>query len=530
MDRNKSSIVKGEAVLGIELGSTRIKAVLLDKELQVLASGSFGWESKLADGIWTYSMEEVWRGIEQCYADLKKSVFSKYGVIIKKVAAAGISGMMHGYLVFDREGELLTPFRTWRNINAHKAAAHLSEKLRFNIPDRWSIAHLYQSILDEEEQVQNIRYMTTLAGYVHWKLSGEQVLGIGDASGMFPIDSDKKDYHEKLLAEFEDMIKDKKYPWKTRDILPHVLSAGECAGRLSEEGARLIDPAGDLESGCILCPPEGDAGTGMVATNSVAVRTGNVSAGTSIFAMLVLEKELSKPYREVDMVTTPEGHAVAMVHANNCTSDINAWVKLFDECLRMFGCEKDAESLFSSLFQKAMEADADGGGLLSYGYLAGESITKLEEGRPLFVRKAEANFNLANFMRTHLYSAFATLRIGMDILTKNEYIKIDKLYGHGGIFKTKGVGQNLMAAGLNMPVSVMENAGEGGPWGIAALAAYTVYKEGDEILPDYLQEKFFSKSREIFITPDPTAVEGFKKFMKNYIRGLEIEKTAVEVF
>ncbi|MDO4788465.1 MAG: FGGY-family carbohydrate kinase [Johnsonella sp.] len=530
MGKDHTDIIKGEAVLGIELGSTRIKAVLIDREHRVLASGSFAWENRLENGIWTYSLDEVWRGVQNCYADLKENVRKSYGVKLQKLAAMGISAMMHGYLVFDEESKLLSPFRTWRNINANRAAAILSEELAYNIPDRWSVAHLYQSILDKEEHVGRIRFMTTLAGYVHWKLSKEKVLGVGDASGMFPIDTKKGNYHRGMLDRFSKMIEDRGYPWKPEEILPRVLLAGEDAGRLSPEGARLIDPSGDLEAGILLCPPEGDAGTGMVATDSVAVRTGNISAGTSIFAMLVLEKELSKPYREVDMVTTPDGHAVAMVHANNCTSDINAWVGIFEEFLRAYGVEAEKNKLFSSLFLQAEKGDKDCGGLLSYGYLSGESITKIDEGRPLFVRKPDARFTLANFMRSHLYSALGALRIGMDILIENEGIEIDKIYGHGGLFKTPDIGQRIMAAGLNLPVSLMETAGEGGPWGIAVLAAYMVYREQGEGLPEYLNEKVFYQNEELCVQPDPDEAEGFNEFMKSYIAGLAIEKKAVEVF
>lgn len=530
MGKDQTDIIRGEAVLGIELGSTRIKAVLIDKGHRVLSSGSFAWENRLENGIWTYSLEEVWKGVQSCYADLKANVMREYGVKLQRIASMGISAMMHGYLVFDDQERLLAPFRTWRNINANKAAALLSEELAYNIPDRWSVAHLYQCVLDGEEHVGAIRFMTTLAGYVHWKLSKEKVLGIGDASGMFPIDTAKGDYHRGMLTRFSKMIENRAYPWKIEEILPKVLLAGEAAGRLTPEGARLIDPSGDLEAGIPLCPPEGDAGTGMVATDSVAVRTGNISAGTSIFAMLVLEKELSRPYREVDMVTTPDGHAVAMVHANNCTSDINAWVAVFEEFLGAYGVEADREKLFSTLFSQVLESDKDCGGLLSYGYLSGESITRIDEGRPLFVRKPNARFTLANFMRSHLYSALGALRIGMDILTENEGIGIDKIYGHGGLFRTKDVGQRIMAAGMNMPVSLMETAGEGGPWGIAVLAAYMVYKEEKEKLPEYLNEKVFSRNQEVCVQPDPEDVEGFRAFMKSYVAGLAIEEKAAEVF
>lgn len=530
MDKTKTIelIRQGHAVLGIEFGSTRIKAVLIDGENQPVASGDHGWENRLENGIWTYSLDDIRIGLQDCYAKLKQDVFSRYGVKLTRLAAIGFSAMMHGYMVFDEEGELLVPFRTWRNTMTEEAAKALSEKFRFNIPQRWSSAHLYQAILNGEEHLSEVRYITTLAGYIHWKLTGEKVLGIGDAAGMFPIDSETKDYHSGMLAKFDALIADKGYPWSLKEILPQVLTAGENAGNLTEEGARFLDIDGELEAGIPLCPPEGDAGTGMAATNSVRVRTGNVSAGTSIFAMAVLENELSDYYEEIDMVTTPSGEPVAMVHCNNCTSDLNAWVGLFKEALETFGVQTDPDTLYGNLYRKALEGDTDCGGLLAYNYFSGESITGFEEGRPLFVRKPDSHFSLANFMRTHLLTSLGALKNGMDILVKQEKIALDRMYGHGGLFKTKGVGQRFMAAAIDTPVYVMETAGEGGAWGIALLASYMINKEKNEELADYLSDKVFHK--EVGLCEEPVAadVEGFEAFMKRYNAGLPIERAAVE--
>ena len=469
-------IQEGKAVLGIEFGSTRIKAVLIGEQGEPLASGSHNWENRLEDGVWTYHEEDIWNGLADCYRSLAEQVQQKYQVTITKLAAIGFSAMMHGYLAFDAKGDFLVPFRTWRNTMTEEAAEQLTKRFAFNIPQRWSIAHLYQAILNEEPHLSKLSYFTTLAGYVHWKLTDEKVLGVGDASGMFPIDSETGDYDSKMLAQFDEMIADRGYSWNIKDILPKVLSAGEGAGVLTERGAALLDPTGSLQAGIPLCPPEGDAGTGMVATDSVGVRTGNVSAGTSIFAMVVLEQALKQVHTEIDMVTTPSGEPVAMVHCNNCTSDINAWVNLFGEFADYMGFSVDTGTLFTKLFQKAEEGAADCGGLLSYNYFSGEGVTALDAGRPLFVRKPDAAFNLANFMRTHLYSALATLKIGLDIL-QQEQVQVDKMYGHGGFFTTKGVGQRITAAAMNAPVSVMETAGEGGAWGSALLADFMVHKQ-----------------------------------------------------
>ena len=469
MDRiaTRNAIAQAETVLGIELGSTRIKGVLLDRKNRMLASGSCSWENCLEDGIWTYHLEDVWAGLQKCYRDLAENIKQKYDIELENIGAIGISAMMHGYLVFDREDRQLIPFRTWRNTMTEPAAKELTALFDQQIPQRWSVAHLYQSVLEEQAHVKNIRYITTLSGYVHWMLSGEKVLGIDDASGMFPIDPATKDYDGDMLAKTDALLAVKQYPWKLREILPKVLVAGEDAGVLSECGARLLDPAGKLKAGIPMCPPAGDAGPGMVATNRVKPRTGNVSAGTSVFSMIVLEKKLSKVYPEIDIVTTPEGNAVAMVHCNNCTSDLNGWVNLFREFCISFGFELDDDRLFGGLFQKALDGDADCGGLLSYNYLSGEHITHFNEGRPLFVREQNARFTLANFMRVHLFSALSTLKMGNDLLLRNEGVKLDAIWAHGGLFKTPTVGQKILAAALDTPVSIMNTAGEGGAWGIA---------------------------------------------------------------
>ncbi len=524
----KNLLEEGKGILGIEFGSTRIKAVLIDEKGTPLASGSHEWENRLTDGIWTYTLDDIWSGLADCYADLAFDVKKKYDVVLKKFASIGFSAMMHGYLAFDKEGELLVPFRTWRNTITEEAAAKLSEVFQYNIPQRWSIAHLYQAILKKEEHVAKIDFLTTLAGYVHWKLTGEKVLGVGDASGMFPIDCKSGNYDQNMIRKFDELTEPCGYGWKLSDILPKVLSAGENAGTLTPEGAKLLDVSGNLEAGILLCPPEGDAGTGMVATNSVGVRTGNVSAGTSVFAMVVLEKELSKVYPEIDLVTTPDGALVAMVHCNNCTSDLNAWVNLFDEFAKSIGAAIDKNQLFSVLYHKALEGDADCGGLISYNYFSGEPVTGFDEGAPLFVRKADQTFNLANFMRTHLYSSLAALKAGLDLLFKEEDVKVDEMFGHGGLFKTKGVGQRIAAAAMNTPVSVMETAGEGGAWGIALLASYMQNKEEGEELQDFLNHKIFAGQKGEKLLPVKEDVEGFDQFMIRYKKGLAIEHAAVD--
>lgn len=462
MGNAKNSILTGKTALGIEFGSTRIKAILIDENHEVIASGGHSWENKLVNNIWTYDLEDVWAGLQDCYRDLTEDVKKKYDVVLESVGSIGFSAMMHGYMAFNENDELLVPFRTWRNTITEPAADALTELFQYNIPQRWSVAHLYQAIMNGEEHVPDVRYITTLSGYVHWKLTGEKALGVGDASGMFPIDIATSSFDERMIGQFNELIADKNYPWKLEEILPKVMVAGEKAGVLTEEGAKLLDPTGTLKAGIPLCPPEGDAGTGMVATNSVKQRTGNVSAGTSIFGMVVLEKELSKVYRELDMVTTPDGSLVAMAHCNNCTSDLNAWVGLFKEFADTFGMEIDMNDLFGTLYNKALEGDKDCGGLLAYNYFSGEHVTGFEEGRPLFVRRPDSKFNLANFMRVHLYTCLGALKTGMDILAKKENVQIDEILGHGGLFKTKGVGQSFLAASINTPVTVMETAGEGG--------------------------------------------------------------------
>ena len=519
-----------ETYIGIEFGSTRIKAVLTGADHTPIASGSYDWENQYEDGIWTYHLDMIWRGLKECYRSLREEVGSRYGVELEGTKAIGISAMMHGYLAFDENGELLVPFRTWRNTITHGAADELTDVFQYHIPQRWSIAHLYQAILNGEEHVKDVRYITTLAGYIHWKLTGKKVLGNGDAAGMFPIDIATKKFNEKMMDQFDELTAEKNFPWKIREILPEVLVAGEDAGVLTEEGAKLLDPTGTLQSGIPMCPPEGDAGTGMVATNSVAVRTGNVSAGTSVFAMAVLEKDLTKPYEEIDLVTTPAGDLVAMVHCNNCTSDLNAWVNLFKEFAQNFGVEDvDMDQLYGTLYNKALEGDKDCGGLLAYNYFSGEHITGFEEGRPLFVRKPDSNFNLANFMRVHLYTALGALKTGLDILMKEEDVKVDKMLGHGGLFKTEGVGQKIMAAAVNAPVSVMKTAGEGGAWGMAILAAYMLDKAEDETLDTYLSDKVFAGEEGTTIAPDEKDVEGFDEFIKQYQKGLALERVAIDV-
>ena len=531
MDQTEISklIKSGKTVLGIEFGSTRIKAVLIGADHTPIASGSHEWENRLENGIWTYSLDDVWTGLQASYRALKEEIVEKYNISLTTLGALGFSGMMHGYMAFDLDNNLLVPFRTWRNTMTEKATEELTELFQFNIPQRWSIAHLHQAILNKESHVKNISFLTTLAGYVHWQLTGEKVLGVGEASGVFPIDSTTNDYEAQRIAQYNERLASESIPWTLDVILPKVLVAGDAAGRLTTEGVKLLDPSGQLQAGIPLCPPEGDAGTGMVATNSVAARTGNVSAGTSVFAMIVLEKALSKLYPEIDMVTTPTGKPVAMVHAGNCTSDINAWVDLFHEFVGELGVELDQSGLFEMLYKKALEGEADAGGLLSYNYLSGEHITHFEEGRPLFVRTPESKFTLANFMRMHLFSALGTLNIGLDILFKKEKVEIDKVLGHGGFFKTEGVGQKMMAAAMNVPISVMETAGEGGAWGIALLAAFMLQKQAGEPLEAYLSEKVFSGGKGSTITPDPVDVKGFTAFMERYKAGLSIEKTAVAV-
>lgn len=524
----KSTIEAGKAILGIEFGSTRIKAVLIDQENKPIAQGSHTWENQLVDGLWTYSIEAIWAGLQDCYADLRANVKKQYDIEIETLATIGISAMMHGYMPFNDKAEILVPFRTWRNTNTGKAAAELSELFVYNIPLRWSISHLYQAILNKEEHVKDITFLTTLAGYVHWQITGEKVLGIGDASGMLPIDPATKNYSAEMVAKFDKLVAPYGFSWKLTDILPKVLLAGENAGCLTEEGAKKLDVSGHLKAGIPVCPPEGDAGTGMVATNAVKQRTGNVSAGTSSFSMIVLEKDLSKPYEMIDMVTTPDGSLVAMVHCNNCTSDLNAWVNLFKEYQELMGMPVDMDEIFGKLYNNALTGDADCGGLISYNYFSGEPVTGLTEGRPLFVRTANDKFNLANFMRAHLYASVGVLKIGNDILFNEEKIKVDRITGHGGLFRTKGVGQRVLAAAINSPISVMETAGEGGAWGIALLGSYLVNNDKKQSLADFLDEKVFAGNAGVEVSPTAENVAGFNAYIEKYKACLPVEEAAVK--
>ena len=524
----RRTIESGKAVLGIEFGSTRIKAVLVDEDHVPIAQGSHEWENQLVDGLWTYSNETIWFGLQNCYADLRNNVRKRYDVEIEHLAAIGISAMMHGYMPFDKDGHLMVPFRTWRNTNTGEAAEALSKLFVYNIPLRWSISHLYQAILNKEEHVAKVSYLTTLAGYIHWKLTGEKVLGVGDASGMIPVDPETGLYRTDMIEKFDNLIAPYGFKWKLEDILPKVLNAGQPAGRLTETGAKRLDVSGNLKAGVPLCPPEGDAGTGMVATNAVRPRTGNVSAGTSSFSMIVLEKELSKPNEMIDMVTTPDGKLVAMVHCNNCTSDLNGWVGLFKEYEELMGVPIDMNKIYQRLFDAADKGDADCGGLVSFNYISGEPVTGFADGRPLFVRSAGDSFTLANFMRSVLYATVGVLKIGNDVLLKEEKVKVDRITGHGGLFKVKGVGQRVLAAALNSPISVMETAGEGGAWGIAILASYLVNNPGGASLPDFLDKMVFAGNTGSQIAPDPVDVEGFNRYISSYKAALPIEQAAVK--
>ena len=521
----KQVIESGKAVLGIEFGSTRIKAILIDEDNKPIAQGSHEWENQLVDGMWTYSIDAVWNGLQDCYRDLQDDVRKLYDCDITTLAAMGFSAMMHGYMAFDEQQHILVPFRTWRNTNTGPAAAKLSELFNYNIPLRWSISHLYECMLEKNDHVKDIKYLTTLAGYVHWQLTGEFVLGVGDASGMIPVDPTTKTYDATMVQKFNNLLAADGLPFTLTDILPRVLVAGEHAGTLTAEGAKRLDPTGKLQAGIPLCPPEGDAGTGMVATNAVKQRTGNVSAGTSSFSMIVLEKPLSKPYEMIDMVTTPDGSLVAMVHCNNCTSDINAWVGLFKEFQQLMGNAVDMNELYTRLFNTALDGDTDCGGLVSYNYVSGEPVTGLQEGRPLFVRSATDQFSLSNFMRAHLYGAIGVLKLGNDVLLKEEKVQVDRLTGHGGYFKTPGVGQRMLAAALNTPISVMETAGEGGAWGIALLAGYMVNKQ--HTLADYLDQVVFAGNTGVSVAPTADDGAGFDRYMENYKRCLPIEQAAV---
>ncbi|MFD1065012.1 xylulokinase [Oceanobacillus locisalsi] len=523
----KTEINADQTALGIELGSTRIKAVLIGADYQTIASGEFEWENSFENGLWTYHVEDVWNGLQTAYQKLANEVKVKYRTTLTKVGSIGISAMMHGYLPFDSKGNQLVPFRTWRNTNTEQAAVKLTSLFQFNIPLRWSIAHLYQAILDSEEHIKHLDFLTTLSGYIHWKLTGQKILGIGEASGMFPIDFETGNFNLSMIEQLENLITSFNYEWSLRKVLPTVQKAGTQAGNLTEEGANLLDITGNLKAGIPLCPPEGDAGTGMVATNSVRKSTGNVSAGTSIFAMIVLEKGLSDYYPEIDMVTTPDGKPVAMVHCNNFTSDVNAWMKLFSEIYDILGTKADTEQLFTALFQKAMEADADTGGLVNCSYYSGEPITGLDEGRPLLVRSPDSKLTLSNLMQSLIYSALATLRIGMEILTTKEKVQINYILGHGGFFKTEKVGQQMMANALETPISVMENAGEGGPWGMAVLAAYSVQKKNQSLI-DYLHQEVFVTEKIKTINPTAAGIKSFEDYLNRFHSMLEVERVAVD--
>ncbi|MBO5660425.1 MAG: FGGY-family carbohydrate kinase [Bacteroidaceae bacterium] len=523
----KQIIEAGKAILGIEFGSTRIKAVLIDQENKPIAQGAHEWENQFVDGLWTYSIDAVWNGLQDCYANLCAEVQKLYDTKIEILAAIGISAMMHGYMAFNEQEEILVPFRTWRNTNTGKAAAELSKLFNYNIPLRWSISHIYQAILNGEEHVKDIKYLTTLAGYIHWQLTGEFVLGVGDASGMIPVDPQTKTYDAEMVEKFDKLVDPYGYSWNLLGILPKSLVAGECAGALTEKGAKALDPTGTLKAGIPFCPPEGDAGTGMAATNAVKVGTGNVSAGTSSFSMIVVEKVLSQPYEELDMVTTPDGSLVAMVHCNNCTGDLNAWISLFKQYQELMGFPVNMNEIYGKLYNHALTGDADCGGLISYNYISGEPLTGLAEGRPLFVRSANDKFTLANFMRAHLYASIGVLKVGNDILFNKEKIRVDRITGHGGLFKTKGVGQRILAAAINSPISVMETAGEGGAWGIALLAGFLVNNPEKKNLADYLEEVVFAGNTGTEIAPTPEDVAGFNAWIENYKRGLPIEQAAV---
>lgn len=514
--------------LGIELGSTRIKAVLAAPDGTVLASGAHDWQNRLEGGCWTYHLDDVWAGIQDAYAQLKADYRSRYGQPLQTVGALGVSAMMHGYLPFDKAGHQLAAFRTWRNTTTLPAATALTERFHFNIPQRWSIAHLYQAILNGEEHVRDVAFLTTLAGYVHWQLTGKKVLGIGDASGVFPIDIARCDYDAAMLASFDELLAQNGLPYHLRDLLPTVLCAGQDAGSLTEAGARLLDPTGDLPAGIPVCPPEGDAGTGMAATNSVAARTGNVSAGTSVFAMVVLERPLQQLHPEIDMVTTPDGRPVAMVHCNTCTSDLDGWVSLLGEMTAAAGVPLTKTQLYTLFYQKALAGAPDCGGLVSFNYFSGEPVTGLTEGRPLFVRRPDADFTLANFARAQLYACMATLKIGLDILFGQERVTVDNLLGHGGLFKVPVVGQKLLAGALGVPISVMQTAGEGGPWGMALLAGYRLHRQAGQTLEEYLRDAIFANAEGSTVQPDAADSRGFAAFLQQYTRCLAVERAAAD--
>ena len=513
-------------ILGIELGSTRIKGVLIDENHQVIASGSHGWENDLTDGVWTYKLEDAVKGVQACFAELKADAEAKFGQPLTTVAAIGISGMMHGYLVFDKDHKQIAPFRTWRNTITGPAASELTELFKFNIPQRWSIAHLYQAILNKEDHVKDIATLTTLSGYIHYLLTGKYAMGINEASGMFPYDDEIVDFDKARVAQFDELIAPYGFGWKLRDILPEVFPAGACAGVLTEEGAKLLDVSGTLQAGIPMCPPEGDAGTGMVATGAVHPRTGSISAGTSGFSLQVLERPLKNYYPEIDVVSTPAGKTVAMAHTNTCSSEIDAWVHLIADAAKVMGWPLDMNELYTKLFRVALEGEADCDGIISFNYFAGEPLTATETGRPMLVRLPDSKMTAANFMRAQLNGAIATLVIGMQMLRDEEDVESDMLLGHGGFFKTAGVGQQILANALNVPITAMETAGEGGPWGMALLAAYMVRKAEGETMEDYLKNRVFADAKSFSVEPDPAGVAGFQKYLERYKAALAAEKAA----
>lgn len=528
MGNVKQYIEDGRAVLGIELGSTRIKAVLIGEDYMPVAVGEHVWENRLEDGFWTYSLEAVWRGVQDCYRKMADTVREAYGVTVRRLGGIGISAMMHGYMPFDVENRLLVPFRTWRNTTAAEAAEQLSALFGFHIPPRWSVAHLYQAILNREEHVGRISFLTTLEGYVHWSLTGEKVLGVGEASGMFPLDYQTCAYHPRMMEAFCNLEPVKAYSWKLPDILPGIRMAGERAGVLTDEGARLLDVSGNLEPGVPFAPPEGDVETGMVATNSVLERTGNISAGTSIFATVILERELKAAHREIGIFATPSGRPAAMVHGSTCSLDLNAWVKVFEEFAACFGTTIEKDRLYGTLFQKALEGEKDCGGLLAFNCYSGEPVIGLKDGRPLLARKPDAAFSLANFMRAQLYTAMAVMRIGCDILFREEHVRVDRLYGHGGLFKTAGVMQRLLASAMEAPVTVLDTAGEGGPWGMALLAAYMLNREEGESLEAFLEQKVFIHAQKNVIDPEPEDTKGIAAYIEAYQAAISMQETAAE--
>lgn len=515
-----------DMVLGIELGSTRIKAVLIDKDHNCVASGSFSWQNQLTDGVWTYALSEAIRGIRACYRALQADVEKKFGEKITKVAAIGISGMMHGYLALDKDDKQLAPFRTWRNTITEKAAGELSELFAFNIPQRWSIAHLYQAILNGEEHVKNIAKLTTLSGYIHYLLTGVSAIGVCEASGMFPYDDASGDFDRERMKKFDSLVENYGFSWRLQDILPKVLTAGENAGFLTEAGAKLLDETGVLQPGIPLCPPEGDAGTGMIATGAVVPGTGSISAGTSAFSMQILDKPLNKYYPEIDVIATPSGKTVAMAHTNTCTSEIDAWVNLIADGIKAMGLPVDMNVLYETLYKKALEGEADCDGILAYNYFAGEPLSATPVGRPMLVRLPESRLTIANLMRAQLYGAIATLKLGMDMLHREEGVVSTKMLGHGGYFKTAGVGQQILADALNMPITTMETAGEGGPWGMAILASYMCRKDTNESVEEYLEKKVFQNAKSVCLQPNPAGVAGFKRYMDRYKACLQAEQAA----